>query len=251
MGRYTYGDSDLAGDRLELVADLFEPTTAAFLRSVGGTPLVAVDLGCGPGRTTALIRAITGSKRMFGVDRSHAFARRARAATGLGFLVADVASPTLPLAEADLVFARLLLAHLRDPMRTVARWSTILTIGGRVLIDDLEEIETDDDLFRSYLDEVALAVVRRQGGALFVGPVLHAAEDPRGLVRVHDAVVTFAPAPADTARVFAMNLRVLTERGETQPRTALAAALGAVAAGDRPAGPVWWHVRQLAWERTG
>jgi SAM-dependent methyltransferase len=233
------------------VADLFEPTTTAFLRSAGGTPSVAVDLGCGPGRTTALIRAVTGSRRTFGVDRSHAFARRARAATGLGFLVADVARPTLPLAQADLVFARLLLAHLRDPILAVARWSTILTIGGRVLIDDLEEIETDDDVFRSYLEEVALAVVRREGGALFVGPVLQTADDPLGLARVHDAVTTFAPAPADTARVFAMNLQVLTERGETEPRPGLAAGLDAIAAGTRPAEPVRWHVRHLAWERTG
>jgi hypothetical protein len=120
-----------------------------------------------------------------------------------------------------------------------------------VLIDDLEEIDTDDDVFRSYLDEVALAVVRREGGALFVGPLLQAADDPRGLARVHDRVVTFAPPPAETARVFAMNLQVLTERGETDARPALAAGLDAIAAGSKPAEPVRWHVRQLAWERVG
>jgi len=51
--------------------------------------------------------------------------------------------------------------------------------------------------------------------------------------------------------VFAMNLAVLTERGEVASHPALAEALGAIAAGVRPAEPVRWRVRQLAWERTG
>ena len=124
-------------------------------------------------------------------------------------------------ARADLVYARLLLAHLPDPPPSSARWSTILTIGGRMLIDDLEAIETDDDVFRGYLDDVALAVIRAQGGALFVGPALHAAQDPAGLSRVHDAVAAFTPAAAETARVFGMNLAVLTERGEVAPQPGL------------------------------
>jgi hypothetical protein len=48
-----------------------------------------------------------------------------------------------------------------------------------------------------------------------------------------------------------MNLRVLTERGEVDARPSLAAALDAIATGDRPSAPVRWHVRQMAWERTG
>jgi SAM-dependent methyltransferase len=250
VARYTYGDSDLAGDRLELVAGLFEPTSRALLGSAGGSPSIAVDLGCGPGWTTSLIREVTGAERTVGVDRSLAFAHRARVRTGLPFVVADMSGPVLPLRAVDLVYARLLLAHLADTADAVAGWSTILTIGGRLVIDDLETIETDDDVFRSYLDDVALAVVRREGGALFVGPMLHAAADPGGTVRRHDAVVAFAPPPAATARVFAMNLRVLIERGETEPRPALVAALEAIASGARSAEPVRWRVRQLAWERT-
>lgn len=250
MGRYTYGDSQLAGDRLELVAALFEPTTRSFLLDTAGEPSLAVDLGCGPGATTRLIQETTGA-RTIGIDRSLAFASRARSATGLGFVVTDVAGHNVPLRTADLIYARLLLAHLVDPVAAVARWSTILTIGGRILIDDLESIETADDVFRTYLDEVALAVVRAEGGALFVGPMLHAAADPPSLARTHDAVVTFAPPPGDTARVFAMNFRVLTERGEVDARPSLAESLDAIATGKRASAPVRWHVRQLAWERTG
>jgi hypothetical protein len=85
---------------------------------------------------------------------------------------------------------------------------------------------------------------------LFVGPALHASRDPAGLARVYDEVVAFSPAAAETARVFAMNLAVLTERGELAPRADLAAALEAIASGVRHAEPVRWKVRQLAWERT-
>jgi SAM-dependent methyltransferase len=251
MGRYTYGDSELAGDRLELVAALFEPTSRSFLRAAGGSPSVAVDLGCGPGATTGSIRDATRARTAIGVDRSLTFAGRARSKTGLAFMVADVAGPHLPVRAADLLYARLLLAHLPDPVDAVRRWSTILTIGGRILVDDLEAIETDDEVFRTYLDEVALAVVRAQGGALFVGPALHEASDSSGLVRVHDAVATFEPPPSATASVFGMNLRVLTDRGEIDARPSLAGALSAIADARRPvAAPVRWHVRQLAWERT-
>jgi len=252
MARYTYGDSDLAGDRLARVARLFRPTSEAFLR--GAAPLepgVALDLGCGPGHTTALVHETARARRTVGVDRSEAFARRARdLVPGGAFVAADVASASLPFARADLVYARLLLAHLPAPSDVVARWSTMLTIGGRVLVDDLEAIETGDEVFRGYLDDVALAVIRAQGGVLFVGPALHASRDPAGLARVYDEVVAFSPPAADTARVFAMNLAVLTERGEVAPHADLAAALEAIASGVRHAEPVRWKVRQLAWERT-
>jgi SAM-dependent methyltransferase len=250
MPRYTYGDSELAGDRLRLVAELFEPSSEAFLVAAGGSPRLALDLGAGPGETARLIARATGASVVVGVERSAAFAARA-ARSGVATVVADVAAPFLPIRHADLIYARLLLAHLTDPAAVVARWSTATRVGGRVLVDDLERIETDDAVFREYLDEVALEVVRAEGGALFVGPTLHGGPDPAASRRVHDAVAEFAPPQSATARVFSMNLQVLTERGEVDPRPALAAALRAVADGQRAAEPVRWRVRQLAWERTG
>lgn len=250
VARYTYGDSDTARARLGLVARLFEPTSRSFLAAAGGTPRVALDLGCGPGHTTALVQAVTGASLVVGLDRSPAFLGSADAGDGRRFVAADVARG-LPVRAADLAYARLLLAHLADPSAVIANWSTILTNRGRLLVDDLETIETNDDVFRTYLDDVALHVVRREGGALFVGPILHEAADPPACSRVRDAVAAFAPDAGDTARVFAMNLAVLTERGEVGARPALADALAAIGRGDRHAEPVRWRVRQLAWERSG
>jgi hypothetical protein len=143
-----------------------------------------------------------------------------------------------------------LLAHLPDAPGAVAGWSLSLRPGGRVLVDDLESIDTDEPAFRSYLDDVALAVIRAQGGALFVGPLVHEAADPPGLERVHDDVVSVRPAVADSARVFAMNLAVLVNRREIAPRPDLAAALDEIASGARAAEPVHWRMRQIAWERS-
>lgn len=54
---YTFGDSDLAARRLELVGSTFQDTTRDFLRSQApSAPALAVDLGSGPGHTTALLR---------------------------------------------------------------------------------------------------------------------------------------------------------------------------------------------------
>jgi SAM-dependent methyltransferase len=247
VSRYTYGDSSLAAERLELVARLFDPTSSSFVRRVGrdGT---AVDLGCGPGHTIGMVAGAAGAQTI-GVELATAFASQASAA-GHRVVVADVRAP-LPVRDVDLLYARLLLAHLPDPVDAVASWSAALRPGGRVLIDDLESIETNEPAFRTYLDEVALAVVRAQGGALFVGPILHEAVDPPGLERVADDVASFDPEPADTARVFAMNLAVLVDRGEVAARPDLAAQLDAIAGGARTAEPVRWRVRQIAWERTG
>src|SRR2546422_2925352 len=162
MTRYTYGDTDLAAKRLALVADVFEPTTRAFLIAAAPAhPSLAVDLGCGPGYTTRLIHEVTGADRTLGLDSSPWHIERARtsAAPGVSFAVHDATRVPFPGEPADLVFARLLVAHLADPAEAIARWSTTLTDHGRILVDDLEAIDADEPTFRTYLDEVAIPVV--------------------------------------------------------------------------------------------
>jgi SAM-dependent methyltransferase len=253
MARYTYGDSPLAAERLSLVARMFQPTTRSFVGAVvRRRPRIAVDLGCGPGHTTRLLHEVTGARSTVGLDRSDAFVAAARkdAPDGVSFSVHDVTRVPFPTGRADVVYARLLLAHLADAEGVVRRWSTMLTIGGLLLADDLEWIDAAEPTFRGYLDDVAIAVVRAEGGDLFVGPRLHAMPDPPGCSRVHDEVAAFSPPVRLTARVFAMNLAVLVDRGETEPRPDLAGALEDIAAGHRPAGPATWRLRQVAWRRA-
>jgi SAM-dependent methyltransferase len=252
--RYTYGDSDLAAERLGLVAATFAPATRRFLlRAAPRAPVLAVDLGCGPGHTTALVHEVTHADRTVGLDASAAYVARARAAAppGVSFEVHDAAEVPFPTGPVGLVYARLLLAHLREPEAVVRAWTTQLTPGGVVLLDDLEAIVTTDPALGAYLEEVAGPVVRREGGALLVGPVLHAMPDPPETERIHDDVATFTPPATVSARIFAMNLAVLVERGETEARPGLADALAAIADGRAHAEPVAWSMRQVALRRVG
>ena len=198
-----------------------------------------------------MVHDVTGAVRTVGLDTSAEHVARARSGSppGLDFMVHDVTVVPFPSGPAGVVYARLVLAHLRDPAAVIARWSTQLDPGGVLLLDDLESIETDDEVFRTYLDEVALAVVRRAGGALLVGPEIHAVADPAGTVRLHDEVATFAPPAPVTARIFGMNLAVLVDRGEAEARPDLTEGLVAIAEGTRPAPAVSWRMRQVAFRR--
>src|SRR4029450_13566344 len=79
--------------------------------------------------------------------------------------------PASPVAPADLLYCRLLLTHLPDPATAVARWATQLRPDGRLLIDEVESIETKHDVLRRYLALVA-DLVAHEGGELYIGPRL-------------------------------------------------------------------------------
>jgi trans-aconitate 2-methyltransferase len=250
--RYTYGDSLAAAERLRMVETVAATTRSFLVRNAPWRPLLAVDLGCGPGYTTRLLHETVGAARTVGLDRSESFvelARRTNSRPGMTFMRHDVSETPLPTGPADLLFARLLLAHLQQADALVRRWVSSVAPGGVVLLDELEEVASDEPAIRTYLDEVAIPVVRAQGAELMAGPRLHAMPDPPGLERLADSVVTLRPPVAISARIFGLNLAVLTERGEIGPRPDLAQDLAAIAEGDRRAHPVIWQMRQIAFRR--
>lgn len=249
--RYAYGDSASAGDRLDLVARVFEPTTRRFLeRAAPRTPRLALDLGCGPGNTTRLIADVLRPQRTVGLDRSRSFLERAGDASpaGVGFIEHDVFVTPFPVGPADLIFARLLLAHLPDRAGVVARWTTQLTPAGVVLLDEIEELLTEEPAFTEYLP-IAIDVVERSGGRLMAGPELGAMPEPSGTQRIWDDVVTLDATVAQVAPIFSMNLRVLAERGEIEPRPRLERDLVHIA--ERGGGSIEWRIRQVAFRRDG
>ena len=67
---YTFGDSALAAQRLDVLADVFDPATRAFLEeAIEPGPGVVFDLGCGPGRTTRLLVDVLQPERE--AERTH------------------------------------------------------------------------------------------------------------------------------------------------------------------------------------
>ena len=248
--RYTYGDSEFAADRLDLVARMFEPTTRRFLERLGGSgPRLAIDLGCGPGNTTRLIADVLRPVRTLGLDRSATYLERARrgAPPGVEFQEHDVLATPFPVGPADVVFCRLLLAHLPDRVDVVARWATQLAPNGVLMLDEIEDFHSNQPALVDYV-RLASGVVERAGGRLIAGPELATMPDPPGTERVANDAVLMDVSPSDTATIFAMNLAVLVEDGEIEQQPQLAAALADVA--ERSSGHIEWRVRQIAFRRA-
>jgi hypothetical protein len=252
--RYLYGDTNVAAERLGIVATVFEPTTRAFLERHGPREAaLGVDLGCGPGFTTRLIHEVLRPARTLGLDQSAAYVARAAEAApeGVAFAVHDVREVPFPERPAGLVYCRLLLAHLNRPPEVVARWATQLRPGGVLLLDELEDISSEDPAFTRYLD-IAQGVVASEGSTLYAGPVLDAAGAPAGTEIVANEVVAFSADPRDLATICAMNLTVLRAGGQLPAGDgaldSLTAELGAIAAGERSPASVW-RVRQIALRR--
>jgi SAM-dependent methyltransferase len=259
--RYAFGDSEAAAERLELLARLFGPTSASFvLDAAPRACALAVDLGCGPGHTTALLARTLAPARTVGLERSRAFVARAAnevghqfAAGAVAFAKHDVTRLPLPTGPADLLFARYLLAHLADPEARVAAWATQLRPRGRLLLEEVERIDTQVPALASYL-EAAAALLRRGGTELYVGERLDRSPTPSGVRRVLSRNVTVAPPTAAVARMFALNLSVwrnhadlATERG-AGTLDMLAGELRSLC--DSPgSGEIVWTHRQIAYQR--
>ncbi|MGD0166112.1 MAG: class I SAM-dependent methyltransferase [Gaiellaceae bacterium] len=217
MGKrgYSFGDSDLAAERLALVARVFEQPLRTFLeRSAPKKPRLALDLGCGLGHTTALVAEVASPERTVGIDISESFLEQARARAGAGieFIRHDVTVAPFPAGPADLIFARLLLGHLTEPESLIAAWVGERAPGGVLLSDEVEQIETQLKQFARYLALVERRM-RASGGELYLGPKLDALRYEAGLRRLSSDLVHVSPSTADAAAMFLLNLRVLRAGG--------------------------------------
>jgi SAM-dependent methyltransferase len=248
--RYAFGDGDLAVRRIGLVADLFAPSSRALLaRAAADRPATALDLGCGPGHTTRLLAEVCRPGRTIGLDSSERYLAAARAAPpgpagggpGPTYARHDVTVVPLPGAPAELIYARLVLAHLPDPLGLVERWRSQLAPGGRLVLEEVESIEAPPGTLRDY-EELVTAVVAAEGGIMAAGPVL---------ARLGGDCVEVAVDVADAARMFGLNLAVWGDDARARG-LATAAQLERLAGGlarlaDAPPGraAVHWVLRQL------
>jgi SAM-dependent methyltransferase len=257
-GSYTFGDSAVAGDRLALLASVFETSSTALLESAGpSATAAAVDLGCGPGFTTALVARVTGARRTVGLDASEAFVARARAThddPSIEFAVHDVAHTPLPDPPADLIHARFLLAHLPDPQYRLASWSSQLARGGRLVCDETERIDTDLAPFMRY-ERLGRAMVAQRGADLQVGRTLRDADPPAGTRLVHSACTEIRPSTATVAAIYGMNFATWRHEPfvvDTVPALELDALADALAElqGSTGEGELVFCNRQVVYERS-
>ena len=206
---YTFGDADLAADRLAHLARVFEPSMLAFLERAGVTRAKRVlDLGCGPGHTTRTLARVLRPNVAIGIDGSERFLERARreSSAGTEYRYGDVTTCDFNALDVDVAYSRFLLTHLRDPVAALARWADALAPSGRLLVQEAARLESDHPALARYYALVG-ELQRRHGQALHIGRDLTELAARAGC-RVVSAVMTpiAVTAPA-MARLHAMNIQ--------------------------------------------
>jgi SAM-dependent methyltransferase len=234
---YTFGDTDLARERLGLVADTFAEPTRQFLADLpAGTRRYIVDVGCGPGYTTALLCATFPDGFVTGLDASEAMVVEARTRVpSAQFVVADITQPLrLP---AHLVYSRLLLGHLADQRAALATWAAPLLAGGTLACEEPVRYRSELDVFVRY-EAAVTAVVATRGGTLWASSALDG--DPPRCTRAIDRAVEHTVPVARAAAMFWRN--AVTWGGDAD----LIAELRELEASDDDR-VVVWELRQTAW----
>jgi trans-aconitate 2-methyltransferase len=209
---YSFGDSEIAAERLEIVAATFAATTRALLRSVNASPGRVLDLGCGPGHTTELLASLYPDAEVVALERSDSFAAQAQLRVPAArVVVADVTAP-LP-GEFDLVYSRFLLSHLPDIAGTVASWCRAVAPGGLLVLEEPESIVAADPLFARY-EEIVAAVVAESGADMYAGAVLTGCPTPAGFRRLVDDAVDPQVTAGAAAAMFWRNARAWQTRAD-------------------------------------
>lgn len=139
---YAIDESNL--ERQELLADAFEEVTRRLLgRLTVPADADCLDVGCGIGRTTALLgTSVPGVRKLVGLDADETLLEvaRDRGAPGEGVEVeyrsGDAADLPFPDDSFDLVYARFLLAHLPDPGPAVEEFRRVCRPGGTVAVQE-------------------------------------------------------------------------------------------------------------------
>ena len=211
MAKYAFGDSAIAAERLSLLAETYAETSRTFIRnSVKFRPLLAADLGCGPGFTTHLLANTLDPDRSIGFDNSQNFLAKATAtATGsTTFEFHDVAKGPFPHGPFDLMFGRFVLTHLVGPKSVIELWVSQLRPGGILLIEEVESIESEIPEFVAYLG-IQQSMLAHRGNSLYVGAQIGPLTEFGNANLKSSGVAHLSVSPSRAARMFQINLSTI------------------------------------------
>jgi ubiquinone/menaquinone biosynthesis C-methylase UbiE len=204
---YSFGDNQLASERLECLAAAFALSSRHFLQGTKPSGVeLALDLGSGIGATTALVHDVTNAPRVVGYERSHNFLKIARRKhPELTFRDVDVLSATYPDREADLIYCRFLLTHIHRPGDVVTTSVQHLRSGGRLLIEEGAGMFSPVPALSRYYDLVE-QLQAHYGQQATIGKTLGAIA--AGVAGAHaTSILNEIPVAASVmARLHAMNL---------------------------------------------
>jgi len=136
-------ENDEEGKRLDLKTDPEEVTKQALWFGIGSGARV-LDVGCGPGKTTALLHdLILPDGEAVGVDISESRIQHARSfyggKRGIDFQVRDIRFPMKDLGQFDFIWVRFVLEYYREGAFDIIRnISANLKPGGYICLLDLD-----------------------------------------------------------------------------------------------------------------
>ncbi|GIH21304.1 methyltransferase domain-containing protein [Rugosimonospora africana] len=159
---YVMGRSADEYERLRVQARVWQPATEALLDRAGLAPgACCLDVGCGPGETMRLMAERVGpAGRVVGLDTDADLGRaalgtlRAAGYDQCAYVEGDVESTdAVPDRRFDLVFGRLILLHLADPVTALRRMWRWTAPGGHLIVQDYDMSIVDTDVSLPVLDE--------------------------------------------------------------------------------------------------
>jgi SAM-dependent methyltransferase len=209
---YQFGDTNVAAERLRLLADVFGHASRQFLERFAALgPQRVLDLGCGPGYTTRLLAEIFSKAQVVGVDSSPNFIELARRAPSerVSFIVGDVTDP-LGGGTFDFLYCRYLLTHIAHVGPTIELWARYLRPGGLLAIEENDWIRTSEPAFAKYL-HIVEAMLADAGQRLYVGADLDRMSWP-SLARQSSEVAPISVTDRAAAAMFVPNLATWRDR---------------------------------------
>jgi SAM-dependent methyltransferase len=204
-------------ERLRLLARVVQPTTRALLERAGvRAGMACLDVGCGGGDSSLELARLVGPQgRVVGIDldatKIELARREAMAPCEFHVAAADSGGPE---AAFDVVYARFLLTHLRDPASVLRAMLARLRPGGLVVVEDIDFrghfCEPPLWAFQRYV-ELYTAVVRRRGADPEIGPRLPGLLLDAGCAQVETQVVQPAGIRGDVKQVASATLDNIAE----------------------------------------
>jgi trans-aconitate 2-methyltransferase len=262
---YTFGENDLAARRLAYLAAAYELPTRAFVstwgaahdeQATGRSIEHAIDLGCGPGHTTALVHEILRPRRTTGLDASDKLLLEATSRLpNAVFVRHDVTLAPFPCPPGDLLFCRFLLTHLHDTGAALRAWAAAATPGAHLLIQETESLASDEPVIQRYYELVG-ALQAGYGQSLHVGVELDRQVEQNGWEVASSERVVVEQDASIMSRLHAMNIRTWSQdamaRRSFDPEEILRVQveLDRIASGERSAACVRNTLRQIVAARA-